>query len=782
MTWSRYWLHRARTVSEHRKRVYGLEPPPPLQSILGREARSLSPADSLRILVYTLFGSPGERLGLFWRFLSDRDTPRRRRKIDALAGELRERLSVGCPVVEGYFERRIYSRDLAGVPPLLEKALHRTTPLLAVRPRTEGDVAALVDFASERGIPLFPRGVSSSAFGGSVPTKSGIVVDFSAMMEVLEIDPRGRTARVQPGVRWADLAELLEPFGLVPVTTPTSRFSTIGGWLSTGGIGLESFAYGPLAEAVVSARVAIPDGTVREVRDRHREEKEEGDRLRDFIGTEGQFGLFTEITLKVRPRPGFSRARLLPFDSPRSAFDFVERVFGSESESGERGIRPAHIAFFDRERLAEENVLFRDRTGLAETILAETDALLLHFDDPAEEARFGELLAGEAGLRPAGDTGASYLWAERFFPLKARRLGLDLLAAEAVLPRRSVPDFIDLARRLARAFGCEPAFEATFFTSREGCTKSKGCREEEGCVVIASYPADSRKGIAYLLRMLLAMILTAEALRLGGRPYGYGIWNAPFWSRRYPSAVRRQILRRKERVDPKGILNPMKHFRHRTRFYNLPGLLFRPRVFGGFLRLAGRLSPLVALVSPLFKSVRDNRWRVPAPEEEGGRKLLVQSIRRCTFCGSCISVCPAYYLTRDELVTGRAKLRMAEAMVAGEEISTREASSPFQCLRCGLCEEVCQTRLPLKDCYTALEGWIEGRIGRPDETMARFTERLDADRTLVETLYGLDVAEWRPGQEAGKLGERHPEVHHEEHEGEKKDARDAWQKKPLRST
>ena len=67
--------------------------------------------------------------------------PRRTCRIESLARELRERLSDRCRVATGAFERRNYSRDMARVPRLLEKVLHRTRPLLVVQPKQESDVA-----------------------------------------------------------------------------------------------------------------------------------------------------------------------------------------------------------------------------------------------------------------------------------------------------------------------------------------------------------------------------------------------------------------------------------------------------------------------------------------------------------------------------------------------------------------------------------------------------------------------------------------------------------------
>ena len=94
---------------------------------------------------------------------------------------------------------------------------------------------------------------------------------------------------------------------------------------------------------------------------------------------------------------------------------------------------------------------------------------------------------------------------------------------------------------------------------------------------------------------------------------------------------------------------------------------------------------------------------------------------------------------------------MAVAMMNGAELSQEEAHSSFQCLHCGLCEEVCQTRLPLRDCYLVLESWIEKRFGSPRETVQRFVETLDANRELIKDTFGLDLPDWSPDEQMTRV-------------------------------
>ncbi len=157
--------------------------------------------------------------------------------------------------------------------------------------------------------------------------------------------------------------------------------------------------------------------------------------------------------------------------------------------------------------------------------------------------------------------------------------------------------------------------------------------------------------------------------------------------------------------------------------------------------LVVEMEPALAQIAPLLPK---GLAECPAQEQIAAIKPL----RDCIECLACVSVCPAYQLTGEELVTGRAKLRMAESLAARELVAPREALRHFQCLRCGLCEEVCQTRLPLRDCYLVLEGWVARQHGHPAELIRDFLGRVDESQEWTSRAFGLDQPEWSPAPRA----------------------------------
>jgi len=704
-----------------RQRIYGVEPPRAVVRLLELDPARLGLYGRLRLLWYLAVGGLLLRTRLLWYRLLDRDTPRQRLRIAEIKDLLQAHLTPESRILVGYFERRLYSRDLAPLPSFLEKMLFRTTPMLVVQPLSEQDVIESLRFASEHNLTVVPRGVSSSAFGGAIPTRNGLVLDFSRMNAIEQVDVQNQTVVIQSGVRWADLAARLKLYDLTTATNPTSRFSTIGGWAATGGLGLHGYKYGHFRDAVVALRIVLPTG---ETLSLNNDDNDFG----LFIGTEGQLGLITQLTLKLRKQPAFSRPVLIKGVDAAGLTRLLQQF-------EEEKIHPSHVVFYSRARLAEENRLFIDRTGHVQPVAPEHDAVLLHFDDAEEFSHWEVWIAKQEIIATVEGPAARYLWAERYFPLQGQRLGPNLLAAELVGSPSFLSGFFGKAREIAARFGVELAVEAIV-------SRVDG---ESRCVVIASFAGDARRTFGYPLHLLLVQLMVRVGVRLGAAPYGIGIWNAAMIADHFSPEHLEVLQQAKRRYDPDELLNPNKFFEVRSRFANVPGLLFAPRTFGLLLDVAGVLAPVLGLFSRLLNGKPNHHWSVPDVEADDGFSLLTQTAQRCTHCGACIAICPAYRLTGDERVTGRAKLQLGDALLQGETIEAVEAFSPFQCIRCGLCEEVCQTRLPLRDCYDVMEKRITTRLGPwPEQQRDAFTELIDQNRDWIAVTFGLDLADWSP--------------------------------------
>ena len=219
-------------------------------------------------------------------------------------------------VIEREEEREMYSHDIGDIPPIMTDTLFNTLPYFVVQPENEEEIKKTLKFANEKNIPVIPRGAASWGFGGVIPTRKGIVIDLSPFRKITDLNKKDKTVTVQAGARWADIDITAKKEGLCLMTYPSSKFSTVGGWLATGGYGINSFRYGHVSRQVESMKVIIPTGEVKILNPGDNE-------FKYFISTEGVFGIITGITLKLRDAPSASHPHLFYFESDKSAFEFI---------------------------------------------------------------------------------------------------------------------------------------------------------------------------------------------------------------------------------------------------------------------------------------------------------------------------------------------------------------------------------------------------------------------------------------------------------------------------
>ncbi len=137
---------------------------------------------------------------------------------------------------------------------------HRVVPTCIVLPRHAEDVARLVSRCSEAGVAVTARGGGTNVAGNAVGP--GVVLDFSRYMKrVLDLDPAGRSAVVQPGTVLDDLRSKAAVHGLTFGVDPsTHNRCTLGGMIGTNACGTHSVAWGTTADNVDTIDVVLPDG------------------------------------------------------------------------------------------------------------------------------------------------------------------------------------------------------------------------------------------------------------------------------------------------------------------------------------------------------------------------------------------------------------------------------------------------------------------------------------------------------------------------------------------
>jgi FAD/FMN-containing dehydrogenase len=169
------------------------------------------------------------------------------------------RLPVDLPALEWVTDAARVARlsqDFAWFSPVLNRQLADKTAEIAVRPRTEAEVRAVVAACARDGIPITVRGSGTGNYGQSIPLHGGVILDMSGYNGFGWV--RGGVGRAQAGIRLADFDRQARPQGWELRWLPsTFRSATLGGLFGGGFGGAGSITYGPVAAAgnVLGVRV-----------------------------------------------------------------------------------------------------------------------------------------------------------------------------------------------------------------------------------------------------------------------------------------------------------------------------------------------------------------------------------------------------------------------------------------------------------------------------------------------------------------------------------------------
>jgi len=223
--------------------------------------------------------------------------------------------------------------------------LSPSLPEAVVLPETTAEVVNLVKIAAASSIPLVGRGAGTSQTGGSVPVAGGVVVDFSRMNRILEVDLPNMQVVVEPGVIHAHLNRELAPQGFYfPPDPGSSEMCTIGGMVANNASGMRAVKYGATGEYVLGLEAVLADGTVIVTggqKARSLKCVSGYDLTRLLVGSEGTLGLITRLRLKVLPLPEKRGVVMAAFDKLTDAGETVVDIFAAR-------LRPAAAEIMDR--------------------------------------------------------------------------------------------------------------------------------------------------------------------------------------------------------------------------------------------------------------------------------------------------------------------------------------------------------------------------------------------------------------------------------------------------
>jgi glycolate oxidase len=261
-----------------------------------------------------------------------------------------------------------------------DASLERGKADVVVLPESTEEVSRVMALAHEEKIPVIARGSGTNLSGGTVPTQGGIVIHFSRMNRILEIDIPNRTVTVEPGIITLDLQNRVLKEGFVYVPDPASqKVSTLGGNFAENSGGPHCLKYGVTTNHVLGAEVVLPDGTV--VWTGGKSQDHPGyDLTGVLVGSEGTLGVVTKMILKILRAPEAVKTMLAIYDAIEDAGNTVSAIIAE-------GIVPATLEMMDKVVMeaVEESVHAGYPLDAAAVLIIELDGMADGMERQAEK-------------------------------------------------------------------------------------------------------------------------------------------------------------------------------------------------------------------------------------------------------------------------------------------------------------------------------------------------------------------------------------------------------------
>jgi glycolate oxidase len=450
-----------------------------------------------------------------------------------IAAALRSFLPEDC-VLSREEERRPYECDGLTV--------FRQLPGLVVLPRTGEQLRQVLLTCSRLEVPVVARGAGTGLSGGATPHARGVLLSCARLNRILEIDPHGRTARLEPGVPNLRVSEAAAAHGLYYAPDPSSQVAcSIGGNVAENSGGVHCLKYGLTVHNVLGVRGYTMEGELLELGGR----APDGpglDLLALTIGSEGLLMIVTEVTVKLIPRPPCAQLVMASFADVHSAAGAVAAVIAT-------GIIPAALEMMDRQATAAVEPFAHagyDLTAAA-ILLVESDGTPEEVADQVREIEQVLRSAGASTLRVSGSEAERLRWwsgRKNAFPA-AGRLSPDYYCMDGTIPRRHVGEVLQAIERMEARYAlrCMNVFHA-------------GDGNLHPVILFDANDQDSWERAERFGAEILEL-----CVQLGGTitgEHGVGVEKLNSMCVQFSPAERAAFAAVKEAFDPAGLLNPGK--------------------------------------------------------------------------------------------------------------------------------------------------------------------------------------------------------------------------------
>lgn len=417
-------------------------------------------------------------------------------------------------------------------------------PEAVVFAESTADVAALMRFASEHGIPVTTRGAGVGYVGGCVPIQGGIALSMMRMNRILGIHPEDGVAIVQPGVITHELQKAVRAIGWEYPPDPASlKECSIGGNIATNAGGPRCLKYGVTRSYVLGLEVVLADGRVMNIGGRLHKNKTGFDLIGLFTGSEGMLGIVTEATLRLIPKAPARAMLAAVFPEFSLAAAAVQAILNA-------GHLPSALEITDAFTLAAA------RKRLGAEVFPEGNAHLIVEVDGRPAAVAAEIDELQPLLKSLGacfierapdEASCERIWQlRREFSYSLRDTGLTKLNEDIVVPRSKLVELVTFAQKLQRDTGIPVA-----------CFGHAGDGNIHTNLMVANYDEPStREKADHALDQLFTWVLENGGTITG--EHGVGLAKKRWLKQAIGEVSLATHHALKNALDPKGILNPGK--------------------------------------------------------------------------------------------------------------------------------------------------------------------------------------------------------------------------------
>ena len=438
-----------------------------------------------------------------------------------------------------------YGRDESPLPEFFP-------PECAVLVENAAQASAVLRICLEQNVPVTPRGAGSGMVGGALPVRGGVVLSTKRMQAIKDIDPADLIAVVEPGVITGKFQEAVEAAGVFYPPDPASlEYCSIGGNAATNAGGPRAFKYGVTRDYMLGLEVVLMGGEILKCGRRTAKGVTSYDLVAGFVGTEGTFGVITELVVKLVPKPPAAATILGVFTDTIAAGAAIEALLRN-------GVRPTVLEIADRASIdvIRAKSRYRFPTNAGAIVLCEVDGEA----DAMERAM--ERIGMQFDELGAIDVLAATEPAERRNVWEARRLISSSLKEayrikvneDVCVPRGHIVEMLARCEQVTAETGIPIA---VFGHAGDGNLHTNLLSQDD--------PADP----AVRARMwAAAKQIFVHAIALGGTlsgEHGIGLTKQPYVELEQSAQLIEWQHRWKAMWDPSGLLNPGKRLPERQK-------------------------------------------------------------------------------------------------------------------------------------------------------------------------------------------------------------------------